>query len=113
MGCIDVENGYSGGSISVAIERDPTDGTNFSFDDMANVRAVLYISETFEAKFSREIVIGYKPLVRVDENTLLLLHDEVSDRGILRVRIECDLSNPIFEGGIQKEVGETELINLL
>lgn len=113
MGCIDVNNMYNGASIALTIARDTTDGSNITFDAMDNVRVTLTIAETFEAKFSRETVTGYEPLIRVDENTLLLLHDAVEDRGLLRIRVECDLVNPLFESGIQKEVGETELINVL
>jgi hypothetical protein len=113
MGCIDVNNMYNGASIALTIARDTTDGSTVTFDQMDNVIVILSIAETFEAKFSRETLTGYEPLIRVDEDTLLLLHDAVEDRGLIRFRVECDIVNPLFTGGIQKKVGETELINVL
>ena len=108
--CVDINSAYAGGSISFAVERDSTDGSVFTFDDMYDVLIDLYINETIVLQFSKIEAEGKTLLIRQDEDTLLVIHDGIEEKGILRMRVELQLTNPLFPDNIQKLVGEAPII---
>lgn len=111
--CVDISSAYAGGSISFAVARDTTDGSTITFDDMADVLIDLYINETVALQFAKVAAEGKTTLIRQDEDTLLVIHAGVEDKGIMRMRVELQITNPLFPGSIQKLVGEEPILELL